>query len=57
MHPSVEAGMLEIGGIALILGGGALSRWAWSNSERGLDLFGRGLCIIGLLIVIVDAWR
>ncbi len=49
--------MLEIAGIVLILVGGALSRWAWHKGERQLDLFGRGLCVVGLLIVIIDAWR
>jgi hypothetical protein len=49
--------MLEITGIVLILGGGALSRWALSKGERQVNLCGLGLCVVGLLIVIIDAWR
>ena len=49
--------MLEVVGILLILGGGALSRWAQDKGERHINYLGLGICVVGLLIVILDAWR
>jgi hypothetical protein len=41
-------------GILLMLGGGAVSVWAWDKGKRDIDFFASGVCLTGVFLCILD---